>query len=574
MAFSYARSVVKSSFQAGSLKDGIMFPATEPSYTNDTTGLREKYSNLKVMTFNVGIEKNSEIHQIPCVCVGPAPSDAAAANTAGPLVCIHFKGNGYDLGEAVPEVRELSEALGGSVVCAEYPGSGSTATAIPKTIPPSEAVVDQIAIKLIDWCREKFSRPNIIISGRSIGCGPAIKLCKEQIELGTTPVKALVTMAGWTSFKDINAITRKMRSDAWNSLSIAPRITVPWCIIHGDNDGLVPFEHAQRLYESAPANSVTLVKVPGDLVPDGHSDFGLVTISCEMLGEIVSLLSPEQEQERRKQLEDKERSVQEKQPGAALLYCHGFNNTPEQIQERRKQLEDDARSVLQKKARDPNTLIAVQVAGWDSAAGLLQAKAEKIHSPIAGATGAPAYATDNLRAHHETVGEHFPPKGQPFYVVAHSRGCHIFLEWLWRHPERWDDLQRAALLHPDTPRCMFSDAMPEALSRQKARQDGGGFSSLVLRDRANALFCGRRDFLSLAKQKIGVFDTSLDFATSTSGTLGYVSQTGARDSTRDLTGLCAHEERESGANCKYSHSIWLDGDDHQSRVLSWLLGGA
>mmetsp|Transcript_23789 Transcript_23789/g.45705 ORF Transcript_23789/g.45705 Transcript_23789/m.45705 type:complete len:175 (+) Transcript_23789:67-591(+) len=101
----------------------------------------------------------------PYICVDPeglTPDEL--------LAVIHFHGNCYDIKGTISEAKQIANATGAYVFAPEYPGFG---VAPGKS---SEHTVNQVADAMFDHVRSTLPNAKIIISGLSIGAGPAVRL--------------------------------------------------------------------------------------------------------------------------------------------------------------------------------------------------------------------------------------------------------------------------------------------------------------------------------------------------------------------------------------------------------------
>jgi len=94
-----------------------------------------------------------------------------------------------------------------------------------------------------------FKQENIIIYGRSIGCGIAVDLASHNKS------KALILEAPFTSFKKLaNHIVPFLFPSLFlnyslDNLSKINKVNTPLLIIHGKKDGLIPFRFGEALYK-------------------------------------------------------------------------------------------------------------------------------------------------------------------------------------------------------------------------------------------------------------------------------------------------------------------------------------
>jgi len=108
---------------------------------------------------------------------------------------------------------------------------------------------------------------SVVLFGESIGSAVAIQMALEY------DVKAIILQSPFTSLADVGAYhypflpVKWLLRDEFQSLEKAPKVHIPVCIIHGQNDGIIPKEMALKLF-SAFSEPKTLLLVPYS----GHND--------------------------------------------------------------------------------------------------------------------------------------------------------------------------------------------------------------------------------------------------------------------------------------------------------------
>jgi len=158
-------------------------------------------------------------------------------------------------------------AMGFNIMAPEYPGY------LDSLGVPSEAAVEREARTAYDYLRTVKQVPakNIVIFGGSLGATFAIDLA-SRVEAA-----ALVEHAGFTSFVAMRPFLTKVLPilKAFPLLPISAlvknklesdkkigRVRMPVLLIHSTEDEVVPFVHAERLYELVPS-AKRLVRVRG-----------------------------------------------------------------------------------------------------------------------------------------------------------------------------------------------------------------------------------------------------------------------------------------------------------------------
>lgn len=113
------------------------------------------------------------------------------------VLCVHFHGNGCDVGEVEACGDSESHAFMANYLIVEYPKFG-----IGKGF-PSESVIDSIAKDVYQFVINDLGVPadRIVLIGRSIGTGPVCNLASymEEIE---SPAIAVILQSPYTSLRD------------------------------------------------------------------------------------------------------------------------------------------------------------------------------------------------------------------------------------------------------------------------------------------------------------------------------------------------------------------------------------
>lgn len=171
------------------------------------------------------------------------------ADVGSAVTVVHFHGNGDDLRSSQPLVSAVA-GQGVSIAVVEYPGYG--------------VLRDQrtSAVALVAAARDAAARipGRVVVSGFSLGTAVATALAADGYG------ERLVLTAPFTSSRELvrdlrlRALWPVLR-DRFDSAALAPAITVPVLVQHGDRDRVLPFAHGQRLAALLP--DATFRRLPG-----------------------------------------------------------------------------------------------------------------------------------------------------------------------------------------------------------------------------------------------------------------------------------------------------------------------
>ncbi len=167
-----------------------------------------------------------------------------APPSLGRSTLLYFGGNGDSLAGDQDRLRQIA-AEGVGVLDVAYRGySGSSGA-------PTEAGLHLDAEAAYAWLAARTPSEQIVIAGHSLGTGVAVRLAAQR------PARALVLESPFTSAMAVAArmlpwapvsllMQDRFRSDQWIG-----KVHVPVLIVHGDHDGVIPFEQGRALFALA-----------------------------------------------------------------------------------------------------------------------------------------------------------------------------------------------------------------------------------------------------------------------------------------------------------------------------------
>ena len=173
---------------------------------------------------------------------------------------LYSHGNAEDLGDIQPILNKL-QALGFAVFAYDYRGYGTS-----RGKPSERGTYEDINAAYEYLTRQLGIPPSRIIAyGRSVGGGPAIDLASRK------PVAGLVVESTFvTAFRVMTRIPL-LPFDKFVNIDKIRKVRCPVLVIHGTADRVIPFEHGQKLYETA-NEPKRFLRVEGA----GHNDLILV----------------------------------------------------------------------------------------------------------------------------------------------------------------------------------------------------------------------------------------------------------------------------------------------------------
>ena len=170
----------------------------------------------------------------------------------GPGAVVYFGGNAEDVSLNLPSFVEAFP--NDAIYLLHYPGYGGSAGQ------PSEKSIIAAAFALFDAVHAQH--PNVVVIGRSLGTGVAVRLASER------PVARLVLVTPYDSLVDVAAQQypilpiRWLMLDRYDSWKYAPQVTAPTKIIAAENDEVIPRSSTERLRTRFTKTAVSYVIVP------------------------------------------------------------------------------------------------------------------------------------------------------------------------------------------------------------------------------------------------------------------------------------------------------------------------
>ncbi|UWZ86028.1 alpha/beta hydrolase [Occallatibacter riparius] len=171
----------------------------------------------------------------------------------GPGAVIYFGGNAEDVSL---DLSDFSSAFpDDAIYLLHYRGYGGSAGK------PSEQALFADALMLFDQVLAQH--PNVILIGRSLGSGIAVKVASER------PIQRLVLITPFDSLTDAAAQAypwlpvRLLMHDKYDSWKYAPHVTAPTRILTAGNDEIIPRWSTERLRTRFKSGLATYTVIPG-----------------------------------------------------------------------------------------------------------------------------------------------------------------------------------------------------------------------------------------------------------------------------------------------------------------------
>lgn len=171
----------------------------------------------------------------------------------GPDAIVYFGGNGEDVSFNLPDFSTAFPSH--SLYLMNYRGYGGSSGK------PTEADIQQDALALFD--RVHAQHPNVVIMGRSLGSGVAIRLASQR------PATRLVLITPYSSIAELGARqfpffpVKWLLQDKFESWRYAPQIRVPTVLVAAERDQIIPRTSTEDLYTRFGQGVASLQIIPG-----------------------------------------------------------------------------------------------------------------------------------------------------------------------------------------------------------------------------------------------------------------------------------------------------------------------
>lgn len=167
-----------------------------------------------------------------------------AGAAAGGPVAIFFHGNGENL-ETMRRAGLFAELARLEVryLAVDYPGYGRSGGV------PSEESLLAAAEAALDWAEAEHPGRPVVACGWSLGAAVAVQLAARHPER----IAALALLAPWTRLSDVAVdhfplpFLHGRLAGHFDSLTVAPRLSLPVLVVHGARDAIIAVEQGERL---------------------------------------------------------------------------------------------------------------------------------------------------------------------------------------------------------------------------------------------------------------------------------------------------------------------------------------
>jgi len=204
-------------------------------------------------------------------------SEVAVSDT----VVLYLHGNAENISSHIRSVEWLPKA-GVSLLALDYRGFGASQG---QAVMPS--VLQDIEAAAI-WIKQRHPDKELVVLGQSIGAALAVNFVARA--QSRYQIKALLLDAPFTGFPQIarSALTSSwlgwlfvpvtwlIPSD-WNPENLAADITIPALVMHSPDDGVIPYEQGEAVYQQLGGESCWLDSKGPHIASFSHDKVRLVS---------------------------------------------------------------------------------------------------------------------------------------------------------------------------------------------------------------------------------------------------------------------------------------------------------
>mmetsp|Transcript_4645 Transcript_4645/g.10014 ORF Transcript_4645/g.10014 Transcript_4645/m.10014 type:complete len:597 (+) Transcript_4645:244-2034(+) len=227
--------------KAAELVDRLLFPAPQSTYHPGCWPGEMIWLNPRGESSSEGsgYDDGVDVDRIPALLL-------LAPVSSYFVLCFHS--NGDDLGRFYSFCHRLRVCCSVHVLAIEYPGYGICpgTQATEQTVNRHAHVAFRFLTETLKWPVE-----DILVFGRSVGCGPALQIASRHNVRGVALVSPFLSLRDLA--KGFVGAMADYVPQRYDNLELVRKVTSPLLVVHGKQDTLVPVEHGLTLFEACSA---------------------------------------------------------------------------------------------------------------------------------------------------------------------------------------------------------------------------------------------------------------------------------------------------------------------------------
>lgn len=189
------------------------------------------------------------------------------------FIVVYLHSNAEDLGKCHTFCCNVREQFQVHVFAVEYPGYGICPgeTCDENSVSENAEVGLRFILEVLNWPLD-----NVLLLGRSIGCGPTIALATEYKVSGVVVVSPMLSLKDL--YRDNLGPLSNWLKERFPNKARIPLVKSPLLVVHGQKDRIIPHRHGVELYKACRSRKL-LVCPPGM----GHNTNLLADVSYLVL---------------------------------------------------------------------------------------------------------------------------------------------------------------------------------------------------------------------------------------------------------------------------------------------------
>ncbi|MGH1362240.1 MAG: alpha/beta hydrolase [Calditrichia bacterium] len=167
-----------------------------------------------------------------------------ANDTTAMLLVLHGNGENLETMKMGGILSSLSR-LNIGYFAIDYPGYGNSSGT------SSEENCVEAAITAYSWIRKEYPTNPLIVMGWSLGAGVTFQTVRQKND-----VAGIIAISPWTRLADVAKehypewVVNRWLKESYDSVNSINAIDCNLLLIHGENDGIIPFEHGRQLSQT------------------------------------------------------------------------------------------------------------------------------------------------------------------------------------------------------------------------------------------------------------------------------------------------------------------------------------
>mmetsp|Transcript_26617 Transcript_26617/g.88290 ORF Transcript_26617/g.88290 Transcript_26617/m.88290 type:complete len:654 (-) Transcript_26617:54-2015(-) len=165
----------------------------------------------------------------------------------------YLHSNAEDLGRCRQFCNVIRAQFQVHVLAVEYPGYGLCAgKANEETVLENSHLAFKFLREVLHW-----SLDEILVMGRSIGCGSAMSIASQHKVAGLILICPFISVR--ELFREFVGRVAEVIQERFPNLELMQRVSSPLLLVHGKLDTVVPWTHGQALYKACTARKRIIV---------------------------------------------------------------------------------------------------------------------------------------------------------------------------------------------------------------------------------------------------------------------------------------------------------------------------